>query len=217
MASEEDAYVLCKVFQKSSAGPKTNDAQYGAPSSDKNGDDDDDGDNDDDQDEDDDDYNGGDDDDAGSKGQSLSSNNLTPPTLPYNKNDSFGMSIFSLGSMQYRPLYEPSPSNVLPSADEVPPPVPDNEDYIFLLSDFFEEYSSLLLDHPVDNEMMENFIDYNSEGLTYLGEDEISNNLGDLLAELEELGDGRFNSSGNETNEYGSIPFDANTMMDFWS
>ncbi|KAL6952873.1 hypothetical protein U1Q18_044405, partial [Sarracenia purpurea var. burkii] len=65
---------------------------------------------------------GGDDDDAGSKGQSLSSNNLTPPTLPYNKNDSFGMSIFSLGSMQYGLLYEPGHSNVLSSVDEVPPP-----------------------------------------------------------------------------------------------
>ncbi|GFY87518.1 NAC domain containing protein 82 [Actinidia rufa] len=130
----QDAYVLCKIFQKSGPGPKAN-AQYGAPFKEEDWDD-----------------------DAEFCGPSLQSNSLPSPALPYDKENSVGTSAFIPGGMSCAPLSMPGPSNILPSMDVVPQPGPENDDYISLLDiDNDKEHRSSLPDYTVSNKVVENF------------------------------------------------------------
>ncbi|PSS30246.1 NAC domain-containing protein [Actinidia chinensis var. chinensis] len=178
----QDAYVLCKIFQKSGPGPKAN-AQYGAPFKEEDWDD-----------------------DAEFCGQSLQSNSLPSPALPYDKENSVGTSAFIPGSMGCAPLSMPGPSNILPSMDVVPQPGPENDDYISLLDiDNDKEHGSSLPDYTVSNKVVENLTQVNNNG-SLTGLDGIYDNLGDL-DNWKGLGGGGFNFSGNQASEYGAIPF----------
>ncbi|XP_052196557.1 NAC domain-containing protein 82-like isoform X2 [Diospyros lotus] len=111
----QDAYVLCKVFQKNGRGPQ-NGAQYGAPFNEE-------------------DWN----DDAEIRAESLPSSSLCPPALPSNKNDSVVTTMLVHGSTSVDPLSEQGQLNVQPLADGVPSPAPDNDEYMNSLLNMFRD------------------------------------------------------------------------------
>uniref|UniRef100_A0A5B6ZP08 Putative NAC domain-containing protein 45 n=1 Tax=Davidia involucrata TaxID=16924 RepID=A0A5B6ZP08_DAVIN len=156
----QDAYVLCKIFKKSGPGPK-NGAQYGAP------------------------FNEEDWNDDAEDGLSLAA-----LLLPNNQNSSVVTSMLVPETTCSVSLSEAGPSNAVPSADEVPQPLQEDDDLNLLLAMFTED-GTLPSSENNDNVSLDNFShDNNIEAVSCKDGNDIYSDLGDLgnLAELREGG-----------------------------